>query len=621
MNDNCHKAKNRDRFHRMKIKEFIALIAVALTPCLSAIAQQPATTTPTPAPTAPAPTTGTPAPPNASATQSGSVLSPPPEAAVVAHGTGVESVPTQGVVLTNETGDEVLDPVAFDGIPLNEAVEALALQAGINIQFDPKLLTTMGPDGHPIPVTPPSITQKWRKVTAKQALNALLSNWGWQLVLDPVSPIGRITAKDPAALEPLVTSVIELEYGNPTNILAEITPTLSSRSSIISDPRTHKLIIRTTERELSGVQALIAKLDTSTRQVLIEAKMVETTKDISSAKGVDWTGTLSGQHVSFGNGLTAAGVTNLLTSVTSPVTTGTTTLPNGTTVPTTTGGGTSSTFGGTASTATALAGIPSQGAGLSLNTAHGFSPSTAFLNADGVAAVLSFLNTDADTRSIAFPRTVALDGVKTVLMVVQNIPVFEQSQSAPAAGASQGLATVLPNYDKEVGGTILNEVGTKLTVIPRIAGPTNVLMELRPEISQVDAQVATDTLDGQVNTSPIFDRRSIVTQAAVPSGYTLVLGGLETDNTTKNATKVPILGDIPVLGFFFHSSGKTHNKDTILIFVTPTIIRDSDFQPADSHFLTRKSPSPTEVQETAWDSAKPYDWTKPKPQVAPAYEP
>jgi type II secretory pathway component HofQ len=616
MNDNCINAKKRNHFRRMKIEHFCALIAVALASCLAAVAQTPTPTAPPPSPTTQA--NGT---PNAPASQPGAVLSPPEQPAVVAHGTGSDVVATPGTVLTNESGDEVLDPVAFDGIPLTEALEALALQAGINIQFDPKLISTMGPDGHVVPVTPPMITQKWHKVTAKQALNALLNNWGWQLVLDPSSPIGRITLKDPAALEPLITSVIELEYSNPTNVLAEITPTLSSRSSIISDPRTHKLIVRTTERELNGVKELIAKLDTSTRQVLIEAKLVETTKDITSAKGVDWTGTLSGQHISFGNGLTAAAVTNLLTTATTPVTTGTTTLPNGTTVPTTTGGGLSSTLANTAGTATTMGGSPSQGSGFSVNTAHGFSPSTAFLNADGVQAVLSFLNTDADTRSIAFPRTVALDGVKTVLMVVQNIPVFEQQQSAPAAGASQGLATVLPNYDKEVGGTILNEVGTKLTVIPRIAGPTNVLMELRPEISQVDAQVATDTLDGQVNTSPIFDRRSIVTQAAVPSGYTLVLGGLETDNTTKNATKVPLLGDIPGLGFFFHSNSKTHNKDTILIFVTPTIIRDTDFQPADSGFLKKKGAMPTEVEESAWDSAKPYDWTKPKPPVAPAYEP
>jgi type II secretory pathway component GspD/PulD (secretin) len=205
-------------------------------------------------------------------------------------------------------------------------------------------------------------------------------------------------------------------------------------------------------------------------------------------------------------------------------------------------------------------------------------------------------------------------------MSVQNIPIFEQQQSAPAAGASQGLATVLPNYDKKVEGTVLNEVGVKLTVIPRIAGPTNVLIDVRPEISSVDAQVASDTLDGQVSTSPIFDRRRITTEAAVPSGYTLVLGGVEIDNTLNSATKVPFFGDLPGIGAAFRSNSKTHNRDSILIFVTPTIIQDTDFQASHSQFLKKKDVSPT-IEEGPWDSAKPYDWTKPSTTVTPSYQP
>jgi type II secretory pathway component GspD/PulD (secretin) len=146
-------------------------------------------------------------------------------------------------------------------------------------------------------------------------------------------------------------------------------------------------------------------------------------------------------------------------------------------------------------------------------------------------------------------------------------------------------------------------------------------MDLRPEVSSVDAQIASDQLDGQTSTSPIFDRRRITTQASVPSGYTLVLGGVEVDNTVKNATKVPILGDIPGLGFFFHSSNKSHNKDNILIFVTPTIISDADFQPAATRFLKKKSAVPIDEMEGTWDSAKPYDWTKPKTGVTPSYQP
>jgi type II secretory pathway component GspD/PulD (secretin) len=603
----------------MKIVKFAALVVVGLAPWLAAVAQTP--TAPPPAATAPAGTPGT--PPAANGAQNpGDTLSKQPEAPVVGHGTAPEPSASQPVALTNDAAtDEIADVVAFDSTPLTDAVNALALQANLNIQFDPKLLTTVGPDGHAVPITPPTITAKWKNVTAKQALTALLDNWGWQLIMDPRSPIGRITAKDPTALEPLVTSVIDLQYSTPSNIVEEVKNTLSPRSTIITDNRTHKLIVRTTERELPSVTSLITKLDSATRQVLIEARIVETQKDITTARGVNWQGTLGAQHVSFGNGTTAGTVGSGSTSQTVPVTTTTTTLPNGTTIPTTTGGGVSTITSNVSSFLTTIPGIPSQGGGFSLNTARGFSPATAFLNADGVSAVLAFLNTDADTRSLSFPRTVALDGVQTELKVVQNIPIFEQQQSAPQPGASQGLATVLPNYDKKVEGTVLNEVGVKLTVVPRIAGPTNVMMDLRPEISAVDAQVATDTLNGQVSTSPIFDRRSIVTQAAVPSGYTLVLGGLESDNMNKNFTKVPFLGDIPGLGYMFRSDAKSRLKNTILIFVTPTIVRDQDFQPANSEFLRRKPTAPSTIDEPFWDTGKPYDWTKPNTGVAPAYQP
>ena len=89
----------------------------------------------------------------------------------------------------------------------------------------------------------------------------------------------------------------------------------------------------------------------------------------------------------------------------------------------------------------------------------------------------------------------------------------------------------------------------------------------------VDTQIASDTLNGQINTSPIFDCRTVITEAAVPSGYTLVLGGLDEDVMAKTYTKVPGLGDLPGLAALFRSNSKDHTRDTILIFVTPTILK------------------------------------------------
>lgn len=564
----------------MKPEGLLAIILVALAPCVAGFAQTAAPPTPLPEP------------PQAS-----------PEA------TASNSIPA-----VNDLVD-----VVVDGVPLPDAIRTLALQAGLNIQFDPKLLNAVTADGRPIP--PPTVTEKWHNLTAMQALQGLLDNYAWQMTWDPRTRIGRITAKDANMLEPLVVSVISLRYAVPTNLVSLIAPTLSQRSSIIPDMRTRQIIVRTTERELPGVEALVIKLDTPIRQVLVEAKVVQTSKDITSAKGVDWTGTLANQHVSFGNGLTSSTVNNTGNSQAGAGSGTPTVAPSGATITGGTGSSVLNLSTNITSITSTLLGNPANGAGFSMNTAKGFSPSTAFLNADGLQAVLSFLNTDADTKTIAAPRGVALDGMPTELMVVNNVPIFQQTQSAPAAGASQGLATIEPNYSLKVGTTILNEVGVKLTVTPRIAGPTNVLLDLQPEISQQLGDVS-ETLNGQLNTAPSFSRTRIKTVASVPSGYTLVLGGLDQDVTSKNYTKVPFLGDIPGLGYAFRSDSKSHQRETILIFVTPTIIRDQDYQPSETKFLKSKESSPSDLAEKPWDTGEPYDWTKPKNYgITPDYRP
>jgi len=504
--------------------------------------------------------------------------------------------------------------VSFDGVDLPDAVRTLALQAGLNIQFDPKLVNQKDSTGNPL--APPKVTEKWHNVTAMQALLALLENWGWQMIQDPKSRIARITAKDPLSQEPLITTVYQLRYTSPSNIINEVKPpAISSRSAIIMDDRTHQLILLTTEKELPTVEALIDRLDKPTRQVLIEAKLIETTKDPKSVKGIDWSGTLAAQNVSFGNGLTTV---NYNQGIVNSPNSSSTTAPGGRPLGSS---GLSTVSSNATSILNSITGSTTSGGGFSLNTMSGINPATAFLNADGVHAVLSFLNTDADTRSISLPRTVALDGIATELMVVRNIPVFEQQQSAPAAGAASGLATVKPNYELKVNGTVLNEVGVKLLVTPRIAGLTNVLLDLKPEVSSEEVVQAQSTLGGQIQQSPIFDRRRITTSALVPSGYTLVLGGLDSDVVSKGFSKVPFLGDVPFIGYAFRQDTKEHSKDTIMIFVTPTIIKDVDLQPSISHFIKTKMVNEPDVEEPIWDAGKPYDWTKPNAKVAPVYEP
>jgi len=235
---------------------------------------------------------------------------------------------------------------------------------------------------------------------------------------------------------------------------------------------------------------------------------------------------------------------------------------------------------------------------LMLDTAKGFNPATAFLDADGASAVLSFLNKDTDTEVVATPRAVTLDNQTATLSVTRAFPIF---QITPGSANSPAGATV----------TYTN-LGAILNVTPRIAADNNISLRVIPEVSNIDG-VDAQTLNGEVNTANIYAIRKIDTSVMIPSGNTLVMGGMVNDTRTKSYVKVPILGDIPFAGLAFRHESKVRNKQNLLIFITPTIVDDGDYQAntAGRVFLQSRPIESPEPKETAWDSGKPKDWTKP----------
>jgi type II secretory pathway component GspD/PulD (secretin) len=133
-------------------------------------------------------------------------------------------------------------------------------------------------------------------------------------------------------------------------------------------------------------------------------------------------------------------------------------------------------------------------------------------------------------------------------------------------------------------------------------------MHLTPEISDTELQLSTKTVAGKVNQADIFTMQRIDTRVMIPSGNTLVMGGLSQDVSTKDYTKVPVLGDIPVLGWAFRSEAIDRKKRNIFIFVTPTIIEDADYQPYRTDFLNTKLPEHPELDFNPMKSAKPQKW-------------
>ncbi|MBA4149852.1 MAG: type II secretion system protein GspD [Verrucomicrobia bacterium] len=454
---------------------------------------------------------------------------------------------------------EVMPLIVIDDAPLSDAIRNLARQAGINLLFDPAAAAAMTND----------VSFRLENITAEDAMQALLDNNGFQIVHDPKTKISRVTTKDPAALEPLITQVITLKYSHATNMMPIVTASFTQpRSRVLPDAKNNQLVVLATAAEMQNITNTIAQLDISPRQVLIEARFIETFHNPQTAKGINWAGTARNREVSFGN--TVVG-----------------------------GQGFGDPGFGTI-------GSP----GIIGSTARGFGP-IAFLNTEQLSATLNFFNSDNQTETLSTPRAVALDGQPTELAVVRNVPVLEQEQGAAGTGGSPPTA-VKVRYEIIVGGTIINEVGVRLLVTPRIYAGSNVFLDLKPEISQRETIDAVQTFDNNEFSAPIFSRRRITTQAMVPSGTTLVLGGLISDQNIQDKTKVPILGDVPGLGRAFRSSSKSRTKQHLLIFVTPTILDNDDYLPSPENreFLHQKPIDKPDKPWASWDNAEPRDWTK-----------
>ena len=477
---------------------------------------------------------------------------------------------------TNETAGAATDtnaavasvlPIQFQDVPITTAIENLARLAGINYLLDPKIGYGQ-PDQNGQIKPEPTISVRWENVSARQALLAVLDNYNLQLVEDSKTRIARITIRNPNAPPPLITRVIQLKYASVSNMVDAVSGTLTDkRSRVVQDARTSQLVVVATENEQDAVDTLVEELDKPTRQVLIETRLMEISSSPQTTKGIDWSGTLSAQNISFGNA----------SQYTVPPSLGT----NGNIIP------------------GLVNGVLGNPAIIASTAESGFFASPYFLNADGVKAVLSFLNNDADAQTIATPRVVTLDNEPAHIEVTRASPIF--ATTAGTQGSPGGSQVTYTN------------LGTILDVTPRISANDYIWLTVVPEVSSVFDTV-TKIVAGVENQADEYDIRKVQTQVLIPNANTLVMGGFIQDNSKSIYTKVPVLGDIPVFGYAFRWENKGLQKDNLLIFLTPTIVRDSDFQPTSTKFLQSSPLSPKSPMnpKTPWNSAKPYDWSNPK---------
>jgi general secretion pathway protein D len=297
---------------------------------------------------------------------------------------------------------------------------------------------------------------------------------------------------------------------------------LEGAVSISSDKATNSLIIVGSPGDFETMKDVIQKLDIRRRQVYVEAAIIE--MSLTKMRDVGFEFLYVPQEIQAGPG-----------------------------APTTPIGGTN--FGNIAKVATGPAAF-SQMSGLAVGVIKGTFTynSTTYLN---VGALVHALQNDGNVNVLSTPNILTLDNQKAEIMVGQNVPFL----TGQTQNATTGSGTLFNTIERK-------DVGITLKITPQITSDDSVRLEVYQEISDVIVQASLLSSSG-----PVISKRSASTTVVVKDRQTMVIGGLIRDNVTSSTSKVPWLGDIPLLGWLFKSKTTNVDKANLMIFITPYIIK------------------------------------------------
>jgi type IV pilus assembly protein PilQ len=402
-----------------------------------------------------------------------------------------------------------------------------------------------------------SLTLRLKDVPWDQALDIILQAKGLGLRKSGnviwIAPKDELAIKEQAdleagkkksELEPLRTQSFQLNYTKAEDVAKGLAGTntggggggnastkiLSARGSVISDQRTNQLFVTDIPTKLEEVQSLIARIDIPVRQVLIEARIVEASdtfgkslgaklgfSDLRGARGgVPGWGIGGDNRASVGGNYAGIGAQTLQTAV------GTTAFNN-----------------------SQFVNLPAIGQG-------GYDPASFALSIFGASSnrflnlEISALEADGKGKIVSSPRIVTADQVKAFISQGQKVP-FQKSTSSGATAIEFVEATL------------------KLEVTPQITPEGNIIMDVKINKDSLGALTA---LGREINV------KEIKTQVLVENGGTVVIGGIYEQQSNDTITKVPFLGDVPVLGNLFKTKTQDSQRTELLVFLTPKVVTE-----------------------------------------------
>ncbi|MEY4978333.1 MAG: hypothetical protein RLZZ352_603 [Pseudomonadota bacterium] len=398
-----------------------------------------------------------------------------------------------------------------------------------------------------------AVTLRLKDVPWDQALDIILQAKGLGMRKSGnvlwIAPREEITAREKQelesqaskeSLESVRTQGFQMNYAKAAEIAAQLSGVggdntsnsariLTARGSVIAEPRTNQLFVTDIPSKLEQIQALIQRLDIPVRQVLIEARIVEADDRFGRSLGVRLGGSDlrgvrggdAGYAVGGGNRIAIGGSYNAVSSTTQESVNVLNTVNS------------------------SFVNLPSTGAG-------GFAPAAFAISLFSSAAnrflnlEISALEADGRGKIVSSPRVVTADQVKALI---------EQGTEFPYQTASSSGATALA----------FRKANLKLEVTPQITPEGSIIL---------DVSVNKDSRGETTAAGIAINTKHVQTQVLVENGGTVVIGGIFEMLETDDNVKVPLLGDLPIVGHLFKNRSKTSNKSELLVFITPRVITD-----------------------------------------------
>lgn len=387
--------------------------------------------------------------------------------------------------------------VALADSELKEALRFLAKVSGLNIMI-PEDLTGV-------------VNVSFDNVDIMDAINSIVRandlDYAIERGILRVGKTGQFTNTG----EDLKTETIRLSYATAKDLTEKVKTLLTERGSVLSDERTNSLVIRERLANIDSVRRFIKDIDIRDAQVLIEARIVEATRDFARDIGIQWGINTAANRVNV-VGVNAVGQSDANRNLN-------VNLP---------------------------ADNPTSGIGLLIGTLAG---------GTNIDVAITAAEQKGDARIISEPSIVTSNGVPA------NIRSGETLLIKTTGDLNIGAATV-------PGDTGLHQIdtGVKLTVTPQISGQTYVKLSIEAETSQPD-------FTREVENIPVIVDNTASTEVLVVDGQTTVIGGLAKFSGSDTVKRVPFLSSIPLLGNLFKSKAKQMRNTELMIFIRPLILK------------------------------------------------